>query len=182
MYYENKPMYGLEKGLSLGQQERTMELDQRLSTRHFSDKHLAPNFNPIPVSTRYSILPITDRRAPATVPIDYLPEHSVSTNFNPGNRRAPPETFFTTIDTESSLRNLSISLQHGASQSTYVPPTSSSLYNVDVPTNTRLPTHPGLFNNQNNLSNSRQMRIQANPAVGKEVFSNNTRVQMRNMV
>ena len=180
MYYENTPIHGVPKGLLLGQQERTTELNQRISVRQFADKDLAPNFDPRPISTKYAMLPIIDRRAPTTEIIENIPEHSVQNNFNPGTQRGPPDTFFTTVDTESTLRNLSVSMQRGLSQSVYVPSSSSSLFNVEVPSNNRIPTHPGLFHTQDSLTSSRALRYDTS-VVGKNTFFNNTRVQMKNI-
>jgi hypothetical protein len=172
-------LYGVANGLSYGQFERTDELNSRISARHFSDTPLAPNFNARPASTRYATMPIIDKRAPSIVPIKNIKEHSVTSNFNPGNNMGPPETFFSNIDTESSLRNITTSNQPSAQQSIYVPSSTSDLYMVSVPSNGRIPTHPGLF--QQFSHSTLRSEIPLSMAVGKNTFFNNTRSQLRNM-
>mgnify|MGYP006952839852 CR=1 FL=1 len=177
--YNNNSLYGVPKGLSVGQFERTNELNCRIANRHFSDKTLAANFDPRPVSTRYAVLPILERRAVSMIEIDKVIEHSVSNNFNPGTQRGPPDTFFTNIDTDSVLRNLTTSIQKGAHQAIYVPSSTSDMYRIEVPTNDRIPTHPGLFSDSI-LQSSRGMHYSHN-VVGNNAFLNSTRVQMRHI-
>jgi hypothetical protein len=175
----NNSLYGVPQGALFGQFERTDELNRRISSRQFSDKTLAANFDPRPVSTRYAVLPIVERRAAPIIQIDKVQEHNVSNNFNPGTQRGPPDTFFTNVDTDSVLRNLTTSIQKGAHQAVYVPSSSSDMYRIEVPTNDRIPTHPGLFSDYH-VQASRGLHYSHN-GVGNGAFSNNTRVQMRHI-
>ena len=172
-------MQGVVHGLKEGQHDRVDELNQRIRGRQFSDQPLAPNFSRHPVLTRYSRFPIADRVAPATVPIQPMPMHNIQTNFNPGSR-APPATFLQSIDVESGLRNQTVAKQ-SAHQAVYVPSSQSDLYKVHVQHRPGPNPHPSLFNHPSTNSTSREQRVQNLP-IGKDLFNNNTRTQLRSFV
>ncbi len=169
-------MYGTVKGLHYGQNERVDELNERIQSRQFSDKPLAPNFSRRPATTRYSIFPIADRIAPAEEPIRPVAYHTVDGNFNPASR-APPATFLQSIDVESGLRNQTVAKQR-APQSIYVPSSNSDLYKVRIPSRVGPMPHPTLFSHSQISSTSRENMIR-NTAIGKDLFNNNTRTQLR---
>ena len=170
-------MYGVPTGVSYGQNERVDELNDRLQTRQFSDKPLAPNFSGRPVLTKHSRFQILDRRAPFQEQIIPMEQHNVSTNFSPATHRGPPSTFFTNVDVESGLRNQTVALQKGSIQSVYVPDSSSDLYCVHVPYSAGPNPHPGLFVSQT----FRQTGITIGNHIGKDVFNNHTRTQLRGL-
>jgi hypothetical protein len=168
-------LYGVPAGVSYGQNERVDELNDRLQTRQFSDKPLAPNFSGIPVPTKQSRFQIMDRRAPIKEHITAMEEHNVETNFSPATHRGPPSTFFTHVDVESGLRNQTVALQKGCIQSVYVPDSTSDLYKVKVPYSTGPNPHPELFISQTFRETT---RIVGNN-IGKDMFNNHTRTQLR---
>jgi hypothetical protein len=176
-YQSNNKMYGVVQGVSYGQQERVDELNDRISSRHFPDMPLQPNYDPRPVPTKYSLFPIVDRKKP--VKEVALPYPSYSTNyFNPGTAKGPTSGFFSNVDTETILRNQTFALQH-TDQSVYVPSSSSDLYKVDIVSKPVEQPYPLLFSrfafdhkvHPNNESGN----------IGNETFFNHTRTQLRNM-
>ena len=171
-------MIGTVNGLYYGQNDRVDEINSRLRTRQFPDSQLAPNFSRNPVMTRYSRFPIVDRVAPSQEPIRAVPMHSVEKNFNPGSR-APPTTFLQSIDVESGLRNQTVAKQK-ADQAFYVPSSNSDLYKVNVPraSNIQPQPHPGLFTPTNTNVTSREERVRSIP-IGRDLFNNHTRTQLR---
>jgi hypothetical protein len=126
----------------------TEELNDRISNRNIPSGPLQPQFGIRPLSTKYSMMPIFDRRAIPTVSINQLPTYNISNTFNPGNAQAaaPWGGFATNINDESRLRNQFFALQRGAVQSCYVPPRYSDMYEVQIPVNeTILQPFPSLF-------------------------------------
>ena len=49
-------------GVLIGQNERVEELNRRIVDRVSTDAPLQPNFDPRPVSTKYALFPVIDRR------------------------------------------------------------------------------------------------------------------------
>ena len=177
MYNDNK-IYGIPEGVSYGQNERVDELNRRISSRHFPDIPLQPNYNPRPVPTKYSIFPIIDRVKPVKELelkyVDYYPE----VFFNPGSAKAPVNGFINNVDIETNLRNQTMALQHGAEQNVYVPSSNSDLYNVTVISKPSEQPYPLLFS-QPYLNQSIHPNIESSK-IGREMFFNHTRTQMRN--
>jgi hypothetical protein len=127
---------------------RTEELNDRISTRNIPSNPLQPQFDIRPLSTKYAMMPIFDRRPIPTVSIEVLPTYDIRTTFNPGNAQAaaPWAGFANNVNDESRLRNQFFALQRGAGQSSYIPSRGSDMYEVNVPTNDQiLQPFPGLF-------------------------------------
>ena len=103
--------------------QRTEELNERISTRNNPSAPLQPQFDIRPLSTKYSMMPIFDRRPIPTVSINVLPSYDITTTFNPGNVQAaaPWAGFANNVNEESRLRNQFFAIQRGAVQSTYIP-------------------------------------------------------------
>ena len=99
---------------------RDVELSNRIAARNMPSRPLQPQFSMRPVSTKYALLPIIDRRAPASVPIHKEPTYSVENVFNPGDAQAPWSGFATNVNDESSLRGMFFALQN-CEQKEYVP-------------------------------------------------------------
>ena len=173
-------LYGVPSGILYGQNERVDELNQRIQSRQFSDKPLAPNFSPIPVMTKYAHFPALARKAPASVPIKSTLEHNVQTNFSPATHNGPPNTYLRNVDLESSLRNQSVALQRGITQGIYVPHSSSDLYKVHVPSKPGPQPHMNLFEKPSFNPTIREQNAQQS-SIGKDQFYNHTRVQLRNL-
>ena len=153
-------------------------INTRIYDRNIPTKMLQPYISNRPVMTKYSLFPIIDRRTPANIPLINCPTYNVETNFNPGTNPGPWSGFATNINLESELRNQVYALQK-CSQSVYVPNSNSDLYQI-----------PNSFNrnNDNNNNNNNYYTFQPhshnpnpNPnKIGIQLFSNNTRVQLRN--
>lgn len=174
-YNLSTPIPGIPPGISFGQNERVDELNDRIHSRHFSDIPLAPQFDPRPVPTKYSLFPIVNRRTESSVKIAPEITHQVELNFNPGTHNAPPSGYLQNIDVETGLRNQSVALQHGAYQGVYIPSTQSDLYKVTVPSVPGIPQpHPDLFSRDT---------FQSTPfhhgKIGVDRFHNYTRTQLR---
>jgi hypothetical protein len=176
---ENQKIHGIPEGILYGQNERVDEVNDRLFTRYFPDSPLAPNFDPRPVPTKYAHFPIINRRTPAKETIQYNVDYSLRKNFNPGTSKAPPSGFFNNVDIETVLRNQGIALQHGADQGVYVPSSTSDLYNVHVVSAPSNQPFPNLFRQDHHMTNVPRKLSQSK--IGKDVFSNHTRTQLRHV-
>lgn len=153
------------------------EINQRITERYKPDSHLQPNFDPRPVSTKYTLFPIIDRRTEPGVMKKKYETYSPSSNFNPGNDGAPVNGFLDNICVESELRGNNYKLTGGDLGHKYIPSHNGPLYNNQVgnPLEKPDPKHNLLFK-QNTY-------VQANsvdPSIGRDIFHNNTRVQLRN--
>lgn len=113
--------------------ERTEELNNRISQRNIPSNPLQSQFDARPVSTKYAMMPIVDRRTIPTVPIIVREPYNVATTFNPGTAQAPWNGFASNINEESKLRNQFFALQRGANQAVYIPPSNSDMYEANVP-------------------------------------------------
>ena len=169
---DNK-MYGVVNGVMICQQERTDELNNRLSGRNFPSEPLQPEFSLRPVSTKYSLLPIVDQRVKPKVPLKSYPVYNTKQIFNPGTAHAPWSGFAVNVNTESKLRNQFFALQN-CEQAEFVPSSNSSLFVPFKPaaTNQTQP-FPDLFDkpdfepfNPNTLN------------LGGKILHNSTRVQL----
>jgi len=174
-------LYGVPQGVYYGQNERVDELNGRLQSRQFPDRPLAPNFSSRPIMTKYSRFPVMDRRAPAETPIQSVEPHNTQSNFSSPTQNGPHGAFFNSVDVESTLRNQTVALQHGAPQGVYVPDSKSDLYKVQVPSRPGPNPHPALFAKPVPTNTFRQVNAQLAP-IGKEMFNNHTRTQLRAMM
>jgi hypothetical protein len=165
-------MYGVVKGVYYCNIETNEELNNRISERNIPSAPLQPQFSSRAVSTKYSMLPIFDRRVDPSVPIDRQPTYNVSDVFNPGNAGSPWSGFASNINKESSLRNQFFALQK-CGQSSYIPSSSSDMYNVVVSGRNERQPFPELFKEQKfNSFNPNTCEI------GKDMFNNFTREQL----
>lgn len=174
--------YGVEYGVTIGQQSRVDELNTRILDRVFPDVELRPNFDPRPVSTKYSLFPIVDSYARTTEPykpyLDYYPE----VMFNPGNAKAPVSGILKKIDLESDLRNQRQLLTGKYDLGNqYTPSLESDMYKVKVTSSdgdAAMRAHPLLFSSfMLGASVDSEAAIPSN--VGREQFNNHTRTQLR---
>lgn len=125
--------------------QRTEELNNRIYVRNIPSSILQSQFSARPVSTKYAMMPILDRRAIATEPILQRPNYEVGHTFNPGNAEGPWSGYATHVNDESRLRNQYYALQK-SDQAYYVPPSTSDMYNSDVTMGEPLQQpFPGLF-------------------------------------
>lgn len=168
-------MYGVVDGLYECNLERTEELNDRISVRNIPSSILQPRFSIRPVSTKYAMLPIVDRRPVPKEPIMKVPVYNIQKTFNPGTATAPWSGLASQVNDESRLRNQFFALQK-CEQAEYVPSSNSELYDYQVNGNNTTQPFPGLFH-QEKFNNF-------NPNVcnlGKKLFDNCTRVQLKNL-
>ena len=172
---EPQSMYGVVKGLYHCNLKRANELNERLSQRNVPSAPLQPYLNTRPVSTKYSLLPVLDRRAPTDVPLEKLPTYSPKDVFYPGGAQAPWSGFANAIDVESTLHNQFFALQK-CEQSQYVPSSKSDLYNSVIP-DTFDPTKDIFphMNKQHHLHTAEYCGTS-----GHNLFQNHTRQQRMN--
>jgi hypothetical protein len=153
------------------------EINDRITRRIIPDTVLQPNFGPRPVSTKYSLFPIIDRRTTSTVMKDKHDAYTPSSNFNPGDS-APVNGFLNNVSIESELRGNSYKLTGGDLGHKFIPSTSGPLYNNTVgnPLDIADSKHQLLFKKDKYVQSVSNL----DPSIGKDLFHNNTRVQLRN--
>ena len=173
---DNK-FYGVVEGVSYQQNERVEDLNNRIQDRQFPDHPLEPNYQFRPVPTKYSRYPIVERRTSTKETRLKYPEYNQYGNFNPGSDIAPINGFFKNVDTETILRNQIFSLQNYP-QNVYIPTSKSDLYNVTVISRPSEQPYPLLFANPE-LQQNLHPNIETSN-IGKNIFFNPTRVQLRN--
>lgn len=173
-------LYGVPSGILYGQNERVDELNERIQSRQFSDSPLAPNFSSRPILSKYSRFPILGKRED----IEIYPQtvHNVNKNFSPATRNGPVNGYLSNIDVETDLRNQNVRLGNKEDATTFVPSSKSDLYNVSVPltTNSEPQPHPELFSFRNQQHHTfRESNVHS--TIGKDMFHNHTRTQLRSL-
>ena len=173
-------IFGTHRAVQYRQNTNIDESNTRLNGRQFSDSPLEPNFDIRPVSTKYALFPIVNRRKPVTE--ERLPyvDYNQGANFTPAVSKGPVSGYMNGIDTETILRNQTFAMQDGIGQDVYVPSSSSDLYKVSVVSRPSEQPHMGLFS-QNTFSNRAHPNVE-NTTIGKDQFFNHTRTQLRNSV
>lgn len=179
-YQSDSKIYGLQQGIMYGQNERVDEINTRLQSRYYPDTPLEPNFNPRPVSTKYTLFPALNNPRVSNEPSNQMGAHSVYTNFNPGTRNAPHLGYSENINVETILRNQTRAIQHGADQGVYVPSSNSDLYRVQVASSSTQGEQifPDLFTAKQYNTYIPQSLEQNGIGVNK--MFNHTRTQLRN--
>lgn len=170
-------MYGVVNKLYLCQNERTDELNDRISSRNIPSAPLQPFYYQVPVSTKYGYMPILDQRKESSVSLNNYTIFSPHTTFNPGNNMAPWHGFANNVNIESTLRNQFFA-QQDCQQAYYVPSSKSDLYNVRVPPPSQpvQQQFPGLF--------QREVFDHFNPNtdnLGNNFFNNSTRTEIKDI-
>lgn len=156
--------------------QRTEDINSRISQRNTPSSQLQPQYGIRSVSTKYSMMPIFDRRAIPTVSIQTEPTYNIGTTFNPGTAQGPWSGFACNINDESKLRNQFFALQRGAGQAAYIPSKNSDMYEHTIPqsANQQQQPFPSLF--------EKQTFEEFNPCPtgnGKNFFENCTRQQIK---
>jgi hypothetical protein len=170
--------YDTKKGVYYLQQDRVDELNSRITERQFPDNSLEPYFDPRPISTKYSIFPVIDRRKQFDKYNTY-DDFDQKNNFNPSDTRGPFSGYVNNIETESSLRNQYFALQHDLANGQYIPSSESELYKVTIVSKPTEQPYPNLFT-QNKFDNS-IYETNLNKNIGNDRFFNHTRTQLRSM-
>jgi hypothetical protein len=184
--YDNK-IHGIPEGIYYGQNDRVDELNNRM-LQHFqpdSNTVLQPNYNIRGTPTRNcSVFPILDIKQKARTKI-IQSEYNTQENFAPMTTAGPIKGFISNIQSESQLRNQFYSLQHGADQSVYIPSSKSDLYVDSVPeTNSKLQEIQPFIElfKKNTFITTENAFIKNSRNIGKDIFNNNTKIQLRNEV
>ena len=156
--------------------ERSEELSKRIYNRNIPSRPLQPQFSMRSVSTKYDLMPIMDRRATPTVQLKQEPAYNVKNVFYPGTAQAPFNGFVSNVDDESHLFNQFFALQKSC-QSTYIPSTTSDMYQYEV--------YSGSINNQQPFPtlfmNPQLDSFNPNThGIARNTFENCTRQQMKN--
>ena len=178
----SKKMYGVVEGVKYMQHERVDEINDRIYARSLAPAPLKPNYDPRPVSTKYALFPMLESRKPVKEPLQHYLDYNVATGFNPGNGRSPVNTMINNIEVETLLRNQYFAYQRNCDQSTYIPDTTSDLYNVTLPPNTQrneAQPHPDLFTPYQ-PAQELHSNVSDYPHIGGDHFYNHTRTQLRN--
>lgn len=160
--------------------DRLEDINQRISERNLPSSYLQQQFSSRPISTKYSMMPILDTRVKSSVPIIHRDPYNVHSTFNPGTS-SPFIGYSSHINDESRLRNQFFALQK-CEQSEYVPSSNSDLYMVHVSGGER--KEPLLFNHlfqENDFSSSNNNNFNINMEIGKNLFENNTRIQLKDI-
>lgn len=159
------------------------EINEKIYKRNLPDKELQPLYRPIPLSTKYTSFPITsinvtgdDVNLNKTKCKSY-DNFNTETNFNPGTS-APFSHYLQSIDLETSLRNQHLrKTKYG--ENCWVPSSLNNLYKDYNPYNNIIPAEsidPYLSNNQTfcNFNPNQYEGI-----MGKSLFNNHTRTQLK---
>jgi|AntAceMinimDraft_5_1070358.scaffolds.fasta_scaffold04418_2 hypothetical protein len=158
--------------------DRTDQLNARLNSRNNVSNALKPNFDPRPVSTKYALFPIIDRRVDSLIEKKKYNVFSPETSFNPSSDRAPVDGFLNNVAIETELRGQNNIMKGGDLGNKYMPDFKGSLYNVHVGNILEAPDpkHHLLFE-RGTFSQATHENI--HPRIGGDTFHNNTRVQLR---
>jgi hypothetical protein len=175
VYDRNSEIHGVVKGVYLCNNYRTEDLNERISRRNIPSAQLQSQFDMRPVSSKYALMPIYDRRPVAKVPVIRRPSYNIAKTFNPGNAMAPWTGFAEHVNDESRLRRQFFATQV-CEQPNYVPSSASDMYVPRVDATDVQQPFPDLF--------AEQEFAPFNPngcGVGQNLFDNCTRVQIKNL-
>lgn len=165
----------------IGQENRVEELNERIAVRNVPDQGLAPNFSPRPALSKYSLFPMLDNRMPSSVPIQPNYNYSLESTFTPPVMNVGPVAgFINKVAVESELRNQYFALQRGGGQNVYIPSSTSDLYQVMLaaPSKPVPQPFPGLFETAQ-FDQSVHPNLEGHTTLGRDIFHNNTRTQLR---
>ena len=107
-------------------------LNKRLNERYFPSQELQPNFDPRPVSTKYTHFHTSDK--PSKSFLRKYPTFNTHKVFYPGNAKGPVNYGLSQVDIESTLGNRYMALQKN-DHAFYIPPLKSDLYANVLETN-----------------------------------------------
>jgi len=155
-------------------------MNTRSYIRNIPSQPLQPYLNARPVLTKYSILPVVDPRKAIVTPLIQQATFDIEQIFNPGNvtASAPWSGYASNVNNESDLRGQIFALQE-CSQSTYVPGSKSSLYNVQWKNSLEMnQPFPELFKKV--TFGPTDKSTEANK-IGYSLFNNATRQQLKDL-
>jgi hypothetical protein len=170
----NSLFQGVVQGCLIGQQDRVDQINERIKDRQYPDTPLRPNYDPRPVSTKYSHFPIINRRINI-----YEPFQNYSLGISSFSPYAKYGTTLPNVDIEMNLRNQFVSLQHGADQGVYVPSSKSDLFQIPTYSSSIIGEQP--FPTLSSIPQYSNNRV-IDPSIGKNELFNHTRTQLRNSI
>jgi len=170
----NSLFQGVVQGCLIGQQDRTDQINDRIKDRQYPDTPLRPNYDPRPISTKYSHFPIIDRRVNISEPL-----HNYSLGTSSFSPYAKYGTTLPNVEVEMNLRNQFVSLQHGANQGVYVPSSKSDLFQIPTYSSSIIGEQP--FPTLYSIPQYSNNRV-IDPSIGKNELFNHTRTQLRNSI
>ncbi len=149
-------------------------LNQRLNQRYFPSNELQPNFDPRPLSTKYTHYMTENPTKQSNEILRNYPTFETSKTFFPGNAKAPIHGALQQVDLESLLNNRFMALQKN-DHAYYIPSTNSELYNH----NSNLQDKPSQINTymKTNLPPKNIDKCNLAP----KVFHNSTRYNLKNV-
>ena len=171
-------MENVVKGAYFCNQYRTTQLSNRIYERNVPGVPLQMGYGPRPVDTKFKRFPILDCHLPAYTPCERRPIYNTRHMFAGSSQALPFNGFQAKVDTESALKNIIFPLQ-ACPQAQFIPGSKSDLYNTTYltpPIQTTKMTNELLFKQEKfspfnpNMCN-----------IGKDIFNNNTRVQVKNL-
>lgn len=158
--------------------DRNEDINEKIYKRNIPTYSFQPQFNPRPVSTKFTIMPILEPHHMSNVDMKEVEPYNIGKNFNPGSR-APWSGYAENIDCETILRNQTFALQK-CDRACYVPNSDSELYNVEVKYSKQVEQPHKLLFNKNNFSRFNGDKFKKFDKIGKDFFNNPTRQQMKN--
>lgn len=149
--------------------------NNQIYARNIPEVALRPHLSSTPVSTKHMVLPVINDKSPSTIPL----KSYAKPGFNPGSS-GPWKQFAENVNSESELRGQLFALQK-CDQSTYIPSSTSSLYN-----NTPVPAgkiiYDGKFRGLFDCPKFDKFMPNSHPdTVGCDIFNNPTRQQIKNI-
>ena len=173
------------RGVFYCNQDRTEELNTRLFERNIPSRQFQYQFSNRPVSTKFEHFQTISQNNSFNNNNEKIikqPIYNIETDFNPGTT-APPQGYLNNIDDESKLNRQFFADQNNY-QSKWIPSTTSSLYKPDKICWEENQPYPRLFmdynNQQNKLENNTPNKLE-NYNVGKNLWQNSTRQQLKNI-
>jgi len=155
-------LYGVHYGIQIGQHDRVDELNERIVNR-LEPNNMQPSFDPRPVSTKYALFPMADRRVLET-----------------SGRIFGSKTITRDVDTEGTIRGLDRRIYSKDSDAKFIPGLESDMYRGYVPTDTSVPTEHALLFQRQTFNKSVHPNLMSSQ-VGSDTFHNHTRTQLRNL-
>jgi len=168
-------LYGVINGGYQCNMERTDELNTRINYRSCTTNTLPATYDVRPISTKFDLMPITDRQPVSNVPVQKQQVFNTEQSFYPGTQQGPWSGMVSNVNLESELRNQTIALQNNPI-ATYVPSSNSDLYMNEPIGRIEIQTHPLLFDTKIDMAhNPNKFNL------GNNMFQNSTRTDLKNV-
>lgn len=149
-------------------------LNISLNKRIFPSQELQPNFDPRPISTKYTHFMINDVHPSSSIPLRYYPTFNIPNTFYTGNRNGPVHYALQNVDVESLLENRFMALQKN-DHAYYIPSTNSDLYK----NNQAISSNENKIDKYNLTSQMITNKDKCNLA--PNIYNNSTRYNLKNL-